>query len=365
MYVSLGKAAQQLGVTPGTVRRWTQSGFLPCTRTAGGHRRIDTKDIEELARAIGDGGHLAARRARERELETLAQASLDVASRLDQVELLAEIARHVTRLCRCHTCEILEYDAEQEVVRVLAEYEASGRRRPTAGVFSLRELPVTRRVLDEQVPIVVNADERGADPAEVELMRRYGEKSILMLPLVFQSRAIGLLEACDRERARRYSAQELRLARALAGHAAVALRNAQLYSAAHDADAAMDALRHRLTHLATKVAELQNASPAQEVFGAFAEVLRAAFEARSCVIAADGRVLGAAIEQLPADAPSVPHGAPAYVLSAAAPRPGARLELTLVLPRPAATGEAEVLELAAAMAPGSTKAWMRPGQDSE
>ena len=102
-------------------------------RTAGGHRRIDTKDIEELARAIGDGGHLAARRARERELETLAQASIDVASRLDQGELLAEIARHVTRLCDCHTCEILEYQPDEEAVRVLAEYDAGGGRRPTAG----------------------------------------------------------------------------------------------------------------------------------------------------------------------------------------------------------------------------------------
>jgi excisionase family DNA binding protein len=365
MYVSLGKAAQQLGVTPGTVRRWTQSGFLPCTRTAGGHRRIDTKDIEELARAIGDGGHLAARRARERELETLAQASLDVASRLDQVELLAGIARHVTRLCRCHTCEILEYDAEQEVVRVLAEYEASGRRRPTAGAFSLRELPVTRRVLDEQVPIVVNADERGADPAEVELMRQYGEKSILMLPLVFQGQAIGLLEACDRERPRRYSPQELRLARALAGHAAVALRNAQLYSAAHDADAAMEALRRRLAHLARKVTEIHNVSPAAELFSSLAEVLRAAFDARSCVIAADGRVLGAAVEPSLADAPAAPEGVPAYVLRAAAPRSGARLELTLVLPRPAAPGEAEVLELAAAMAPDPAATRTLLGQGSE
>ncbi len=79
--------------------------------------------------------------------------------------------------------------------------------------------------------MTVNADDRGADAAEVALMRRYGEKSVLMLPLVFRGDTIGLLEACDRERSRRYSSQELRLCRALAGQAAVALHNARLFSA--------------------------------------------------------------------------------------------------------------------------------------
>ncbi len=359
MYVSLGKAARQLGVTPSTLRRWTESGFLPCVRTAGGHRRIDTKDIEELGRAIGDSGHLAARRARERELETLAQASIDVASRLDQGELLAEIARHVTRLCGCHTCEILEYQPDEDAVRVLAEYDASGGRRPTAGVFALTELPVTKRVLEEQLAIVVNADQRGADPAEVALMRRYGEKSILMLPLVFRGRAIGLLEACDRERARSYSAQELRLARALAGQAAVALRNAQLYSAAHDADAAMSRLRQRLLQLAARLRGVAG-GPGQETGNAFAEAVRATFEARSCIIAEKGHVLGAALE--PAPTGQVPTGplpgapdADAYVVSAPARPSGESLAATLTLPRPVAPGERELLELVVAIASGRTE----------
>ena len=52
-FLSVQHAARRLGVSPVTIRRWTATGFLPCTRTAGGHRRIATDDIEELARAIG------------------------------------------------------------------------------------------------------------------------------------------------------------------------------------------------------------------------------------------------------------------------------------------------------------------------
>jgi excisionase family DNA binding protein len=348
MYVSLGKAAHKLGVTPGTVRRWTDSGFLPCTRTAGGHRRIDTRDIEDLARAIGDGSHLAARRAREREVETLAQTSIDVASRLDQVELLAEIARHVTRLCACHTCEILEYDADDDAVRVLAEYDAGGGRRSTAGVFSLAELPVTRRVLEEHVAIVVNADQRGADAAEVALMRTYGEKSILMLPLVFRGRSIGLLEACDRDRPRRYSAQELRLARALAGQAAVALRNAQLYGAARDADAAVAELRQRVRLLAERLRRLTPAKHhPRETGDALAEAVRLAFAACSCIIADGVRVVGAATDATPDRTPPALHAPEAHILRSPGGGSAGQVLITLALPRPAAPGEAELLELVA------------------
>ena len=49
MYLSVQRAARRLGVSSHTVRRWTDSGFLPCIRTAGGRRRISSEDLDELA----------------------------------------------------------------------------------------------------------------------------------------------------------------------------------------------------------------------------------------------------------------------------------------------------------------------------
>ena len=343
MYLSLGKAARELGVSPATVRRWTASGFLPCVRTAGGHRRIASDDVAELARAIGDSSHLEAQRARERELETLVQASIDVASRLDQTELLAEIARHVTRLCRCHTCEIMEYLADDGAVRVLAEYDAGGRRWPTAGVFDLHELPATRRVLDDQIAMTVNVDDRGADAAEVALMRRYGERSILMLPLVFRGATIGLLEACDRERSRSYSAQELRLCRALAGQAAVALHNARLFGSVHTAETGLALLREHLRGLALRLADRTDRDDPSRALPDLCEALRAVFGAHSCVIAEQGRVLAAAAA---AAGESVRRTRSAWAASGG--RPG--LELTLVVDRPLSSAEVDLFELVAVVA---------------
>lgn len=45
---SVGKAAQLLGVSSGTVRRWDREGKFHCFRTAGGQRRIPESEVEYL-----------------------------------------------------------------------------------------------------------------------------------------------------------------------------------------------------------------------------------------------------------------------------------------------------------------------------
>jgi excisionase family DNA binding protein len=50
-WVSLGEAAEILGVHPSTVRHWADSGDLPSQRTPGGHRRFRRRDLEQWAGA--------------------------------------------------------------------------------------------------------------------------------------------------------------------------------------------------------------------------------------------------------------------------------------------------------------------------
>jgi excisionase family DNA binding protein len=45
-WVSLGGAAEILGVHPSTVRAWANRGSLPTHRTQGGHRRFKRREIE-------------------------------------------------------------------------------------------------------------------------------------------------------------------------------------------------------------------------------------------------------------------------------------------------------------------------------
>ena len=62
----MGEAAQLLGVSPDTVRRWTDAGRLSIERTDGGHRLVDGIELARLAQELAettdtDGAALSAR----------------------------------------------------------------------------------------------------------------------------------------------------------------------------------------------------------------------------------------------------------------------------------------------------------------
>lgn len=288
MYVSVQGAARELGVSPQTIRRWTSAGVLACTRTAGGHRRIRREDVRELAQLIGGSDNAAARRARERELEVLVETSVALASELELPELLKEIAHRLTALMECSYCAISTHDEAGDSVVMLADYDRDGHRLPQMRPYPLDHFPCTRAVLDEQRAILVNVSDRGGDAAEIAELISGGDKSLLMVPLVFAGRSIGLLELMDRDRERRYSPQELRLCRAIAGQAAVALHNAQMFSALREAEQPAAPL----AGLCRLLPELVDPDDVESVLRAAAAAALCLPHALSCVAGAAGRSTG-------------------------------------------------------------------------
>ncbi len=367
-YLNVQRAALRLGVAPHTVRRWTASGLLPCMRTAGGHRRIREEDVDALAQQIGGSNHLAARRAREREVETLLETSLALVSRLELPDLLKEIARQLTRLMDCHFCAISTYDETRQSVSMLADFDDSGRRLPDVEEFPLARYPLTRQVLEEQVPAVVNVGDPAAEPHELRDLIQEGDRSLLMVPLVFRGRSIGLIELMDHEHERRYSAQELRLCTAVAGQAAAALHNAQLFAAAGAATLEIERLTGRLDELGEALAALREAGDAAGLLDATAAAACRVFGASSCVASARGvRAARVAAEAGTAEAGAarataagegsagwrvdVARGAEVLVVSGAGA--GREVGLTLSLPRPSQHGETQLLRVLAAAAGAS------------
>jgi excisionase family DNA binding protein len=59
-WLSLGEAAESLGVHPSTVRSWADQGRLPTHRTPGGHRRFRKQDVELQLKKKQDGDGLDA-----------------------------------------------------------------------------------------------------------------------------------------------------------------------------------------------------------------------------------------------------------------------------------------------------------------
>jgi excisionase family DNA binding protein len=343
MLLTVQQAARRLGVSPVTVRRWTATGFLPCTRTAGGHRRIDEHDLDDLAGVIGASDHVGAQVAREREVDVLIDTSIALAERLDLGELLQEIAMRMTSLLDCHFCAISDYDPLADCVVTLAEYDDAGRQLPDASPYRLRDYPLTRRVLTEQVTVVVNVDDPDADEAEVAQLRREGDRSLLMVPLVAQGDSIGLLEVVDQRRARQYSRQERRLAGAVAGQAAVAIKNARLFAERRRSDEDITHLRQGLAELTRRVPDAAGGDRAG-LLGVVAGAVCEAFGAISCVAGAGGETAGASG---PAGA-SAP-GDDASVVVAHDPSGATDLTLTVTLPGTPGEGVAELLALVAAL----------------
>lgn len=50
--LSVSQVAQRLGVSIGTVRRWTDDGYLEGFRTPGGQRRFAVEQVESFLRSL-------------------------------------------------------------------------------------------------------------------------------------------------------------------------------------------------------------------------------------------------------------------------------------------------------------------------
>lgn len=49
-----GQAAEELGVSPQTVVRWSDNGTLPCSWTPGGHRRFLASAVAKVRARLRD-----------------------------------------------------------------------------------------------------------------------------------------------------------------------------------------------------------------------------------------------------------------------------------------------------------------------
>jgi excisionase family DNA binding protein len=50
--LNVGQAAAYLGVSPASLRKWSDQGLMPVYRTPGGQRRYFTSDLDEFMRSM-------------------------------------------------------------------------------------------------------------------------------------------------------------------------------------------------------------------------------------------------------------------------------------------------------------------------
>ncbi len=62
--LSTSQAATALGVSLGTIRRWSDMGYLKSYRTPGGQRRFSSEQIKQFLESLERGGFQPAERER-------------------------------------------------------------------------------------------------------------------------------------------------------------------------------------------------------------------------------------------------------------------------------------------------------------
>jgi PAS domain S-box-containing protein len=98
-------------------------------------------------------------------------------------------------------------------------------------VYNLSAYPATARVMHTLEPLVVQASDPNADPAELAYMRENNESATLaVFPLAVKGKAVGVMELETWEE-RHYTPEQISMAMTLANQVAAALENARLYEA--------------------------------------------------------------------------------------------------------------------------------------
>ncbi len=199
----------------------------------------------ELARALGEQAAAAIHRAQLLErseaqntrLSLLLESTRAITSSVDLEVVLRTVARTTCEALGCEQCQIQSYDAATRSVTVSGHYQ----RRPDpvaqeslGKTFSLADEPEELEMLERKLTVEQQRSDPALPEATRESMRRFGDRTYLNVPLVFNDEPIGLLVLVERERERHFAPDEVALAQALGEQAASAIEHARLYRAVQE-----------------------------------------------------------------------------------------------------------------------------------
>jgi len=225
------RAADLLGVSASTVRRWAADGRIACQRTASGQRRFLASDLERVLRegAPPGGDHFAAGERAEQRYQLLLDTSLELASTLDLDEVLQSAARRLSAALEIPDCDIYRLEGTERMVCVASAIDGVCDASWVGQEFRLDDWPCERLALETRRAVTVSSlDDPRLSEVEREEMRRYGQRSSIVLPLIAHDKVIGLVDLFDHVE-REFTDEEIAVAEAVGRLVALALEHAQLY----------------------------------------------------------------------------------------------------------------------------------------
>ena len=219
---------------------------IMCVLETAAERAFKVEEIE-LARSFGEQAAVAMHNSRmyqslrkqneelarrERRQALVNESSMELSSTLETDEVLLAAARRLTAIVGVSACQIFKLVSAGEIVCVTAIVGRRPDPRWPGRRFSLQEWASTKMAIEQVRPLAISStDDPRLGSEESALMREHGEKSVLILPLVAKGRVIGSIELVDTEHEREFTREEIATAEALCRVTALAIDNADLYTA--------------------------------------------------------------------------------------------------------------------------------------
>ena len=126
-WLRVQQAADMLGVSATTVRRWADSGRLASRRMPSGQRRFLADDlvaaVAEAGRDGDDGRDGRRRDDAEQRYQLLLETSIELASTLDLDEVLQSAARRLSAALKVPDCDIYRLIGDDKIVCLTSIYD--------------------------------------------------------------------------------------------------------------------------------------------------------------------------------------------------------------------------------------------------
>lgn len=189
------------------------------------------------------------------ELAILYETNSAIASARDIETVLKILIRQMVQVINVNSGHIVSWNKAQNTGTVQADFRkngpaANGQTASLGSMFDLAERPWLLALRNQQ-PVVFQLGDPGLAETERREMAARDCRSRLLVPLVVKDEAIGWAELWETRQERRFSGDDIRLARLLANQAAVALENLQYIKQTRQALEESNALYQVASALAT------------------------------------------------------------------------------------------------------------------
>ena len=217
------------------------SGYLNVDEPTDGRR--PTEESLKVLETFANNAAVAIQNARlfeetaqkATEMGILFEASSVVSSTLAINDVLESVAEQMVKSIDVADCYISDWNKEEGYITAIAQFisqrEKENLRSELGRRYYLTDFPLTMKVLSEGKPVAVHVSDTNVDLAEIRLLKKYGERSLLMIPLVVKDNIVGLVELIEEKKEREFSEREIELVTSIANQAAVAIENARLFEA--------------------------------------------------------------------------------------------------------------------------------------